>query len=260
MTLSDICGCVLVAVTGGGGGYIGGDVTRNWSPTPSEMYSLSTSTTLYTNEVTDILLDMEAPKRSSHNKRARDLTQKRCGGGGCVIFLFSPKGGGSKLSEISQMIFTDGPLPRGRNEILGAPPGVAEGRCRQRRQTPLEQLPLRRSAAARPGGVAVHREETVVAPVAVPAVAGLRAALDRERAERLPRPDAAAAVAAAAAVGEEAIGVAGVARRRRLGRHSTVACQKESFGQVKYAPFGQVVLNMLQQYQLIKLTFNGSRR
>ena len=88
-----------------------------------------------------------------------------------------------------------------------------------------------RRATARPGGVAVHREEAVVAPVpvAVPA-AGLGAALARERAERLPRPDAAAAadaVAAAAAVGQEAVGVAGVARRRRLGRHSTVACHKE---------------------------------
>ena len=88
-----------------------------------------------------------------------------------------------------------------------------------------------RSETPRPGGVAVHREEAVVAPVpvAVPA-AGLGAALARERAERLPRPDAAAdaVAAAAAAVGEEAVGVAGVARRRRLGRPSTVACHKES--------------------------------
>ena len=87
-----------------------------------------------------------------------------------------------------------------------------------------------RSETARPGGVAVHREEAVVAPVPV-AAAGLGAALARKRAERLARPDAAAAAdavaAAAAAVGQEAVGVAGVARRRRLGRHSAIACQKD---------------------------------
>ena len=52
------------------------------------------------------------------------------------------------------------------------------------------------------------------------------------RAERLASPDAAvaAAAASAAAVGDEAVHVAAVARRRRrLGRHSAVACRVDRF-------------------------------